>query len=283
MIIEAFTGLESIKYDNETCFICGRPAESVEHIIPKWLQHKFDLWNKQLTLPNDTKITYRQLTVPACKKCNNEVYGGLEQRIHAGTETEADIWRWANKIHFALTLKDNFWEWDRKNRTHKIGDVIAPDDPLELSRHFLHCVSGDFKCDPDPYGSVFRFNFKEPQEYNFIHLINSNSICISLGNRGYVVYVRDGQVMKTRKVIADEYRKLQQKEDLHMYDILFFHAKNIEYMERYNFTVPVMIQEGRITKIGGAIIRSEKPINKELLSAICQKFGFTWVDDGTVY
>jgi len=28
------------------CVFCGKPAETVEHVIPKWLQEYFDLSNQ---------------------------------------------------------------------------------------------------------------------------------------------------------------------------------------------------------------------------------------------
>lgn len=270
------TGIPNFELSRGTCFICGRPADTKEHLFPKWLQHKFNLWDQQLVIPNKTTIAYRQLIVPCCAKCNGEVYSDLENKIASNTETDADIWRWANKVHFGLTLKDKFFEWDRKNPGYKIGDVISPSDPLEQSRHFLHCVSGDFKTDPDPFGSVFKFIFTEPQEYNFVHVINSSSICVSFGDRGYVVFIRDGQYLKN--TTGDDYQEIAQKEKIEMVDMLFFYAKSIEYLERLHITIPIMVAKGTIVKLGRATIRNEKPVNKELLSELCKWMGFTWVD-----
>ena len=211
------------------------------------------------------------------KKCNGEVFGGLEKVIAEGNETEADVWRWANKLHFGLTFKDKFLDWDRKNPGYSIGDDISSSDPLEQARHFLHSVSGDFKCNPDPFGSVFKFDFKEEQDYNFIHIINSSSICISLGTRGYVVFVRDGQFLKEQKCVMEDYSELQEK-DLGMVDMLFFYAKNIEYLERLVVSNPIAITKGKIVKLGRGTIREEKPFNKELLKETCKYFGFNWIE-----
>lgn len=272
------TGLENFEITKETCFICGRPADTVEHLFPKWLQHKFNLWDEKLVIPNKTTIAYRQLLIPCCKKCNNEVYSGLETRIAAGTETEADIWRWANKLHFGLSLKDKFFDWDRKNPGYKIGDVLSPYDPLEQSRHFLHCVSGDFTCDPDPFGSVFKFTFTEPQEYTFVHITNSSSICISLGDRGYIVFVRDGQFLKKNRGVLEDFQAINRKDKIGLSDMLFFYAKNIEFMERFHITLQILVMEKKIVMMGRPTIRDEKPVNKELLRAACKYMGITWID-----
>ena len=102
--MKVFTGLNDFEITRETCFVCGKTADTVEHLFPKWLQRKFNLWDESLIIPNKTSITYKALTVPCCKKCNNEVFSELERKISSGKETERDIWRWANKIHFALTV-----------------------------------------------------------------------------------------------------------------------------------------------------------------------------------
>jgi len=243
-----FTDIPNFEITKGTCFICGRQATTHEHLFPKWLQREFNLWDQRLIIPNKTSIAYRQLTVPCCSKCNNEVFSGLENKISSKTETDADIWRWANKVHFALTLKDKFLDWDRKNPGCKIGDVISPSDPLEQSRHFLHCVSGDFKVDPDPFGSVFKFNFTAKQKYNFVHIINSSSICISFGDRGYVVFIRDGQFLRNSGGVVDDFMAINRKAEINMLDMLFFYAKNIEYLERFKITIPVMVTKGQIGK-----------------------------------
>lgn len=133
--------------------------------------------------------------VPACKKCNNEIYGALEEKVKNNTANEKEIWRWANKIHFGLRLKDQFLDFDRTKPGIKIGDVFKKSDPLESTRHFLHCVSGDFTCHPDPFGSVFKFDFENEQDFNLIHIINSNAIYICVGKQAYIIFVTDGQIL----------------------------------------------------------------------------------------
>lgn len=276
------TQLDEFDLNRETCFVCGKPATSREHIFPKWLQHKFDLWDQHIVMANKTEISYKKLVVPCCKKCNNEVFSGLENKIANGIESESDIWKWANKVHFALTLKDKFLDWDRRNPGYKIGDVISPSDPLEQSRHFLHCVSGAFQTDPDPFGSVFKFEFTSNQNYNFVHVINSSSICISFGNRGYVVFVRDCQFLKEERGVMEDFLDLSRKDKVEMGDMLFFYAKNIEYLERYKISFPIMIGKGKIIKLGRATIRETKLVNKELLRAACEWMGVTWIDSDKI-
>jgi len=69
----------------DQCFLCGQDiAEadlSREHVFPKWLQRKFDLWNCTLDLLNGSSIPYRNLTIPACAACNNVSFSGIEDKI----------------------------------------------------------------------------------------------------------------------------------------------------------------------------------------------------------
>src|SRR5262249_35334617 len=69
-------------YEKETCFLCAcalnNANRSDEHVIPRWLQREFNLWDQRLTLLNDTDIPYRQLTIPCCTRCNNETFAPLE-------------------------------------------------------------------------------------------------------------------------------------------------------------------------------------------------------------
>ena len=61
-----FAAFDAMRFDNTQCFLCGEELDNgedtKEHVIPKWLLHKFDLWDKTLVLLNRTRISYRYLT-----------------------------------------------------------------------------------------------------------------------------------------------------------------------------------------------------------------------------
>jgi len=263
----------------DTCFICGKLATTVEHVIPKWLQRKFNLWDYKLIIPNQTDITYRQLVVPACKKCNNEVYGRLEVKIRNNTANDKEIWRWANKIHFGLQLKDRFLDFDRSKPGIKISEVFNYSDALQQSRHFLHCVNNDFTCQPDPFGSVFKFQFEEEQSFNLIHLNHSNSLFICIGKVAFIVFITDGQILRQDDVgICKKYEQLYARKHS-MADALFFFAQMVYYMEQYTYSNPIAFHSKSIVKLGRATLRAEKPVDKDLFRRICDRFGITWIDE----
>src|SRR6516162_8370931 len=74
--LDAFTArLRERAFDPQCCFLCAHHFDEThitsEHVIPKWLQRRFDLWNQKLILLNRTNIPYRALTVPCCEECNS--------------------------------------------------------------------------------------------------------------------------------------------------------------------------------------------------------------------
>jgi hypothetical protein len=285
--------------DLERCFICGRNAESREHVIPKWLQRRFDLWGQRLRLPNKTSIPYSKIMVPACRRCNSEIYGRLEKEVREHRAGESEIWRWASKIAYALEYKDKFLAWDRKHPHAKIGDIINREDPLEMNRHLLHCVSGDFLCYPDPFGSVFEFRFANPQPFLFCHLYNPNSICISLGSVGYVVIISDGQALKRDPGFLDFYRGFPRPPSKE--DMLYFYANCAEQFHRHIVTQPyVYFDPGSAGKSidvayvtsdlsvlhlgakpcivapGPVKVHAAEPVNEDRLQNLCAHLGLRW-------
>jgi len=68
---------------DDVCFLCGASGQDVtlEHVFPKWLQRRFDLWTQRIGLLNDSLIQYRQLTIPACARCNNVDLSRLESAV----------------------------------------------------------------------------------------------------------------------------------------------------------------------------------------------------------
>jgi len=262
-------------YQSVTCFVCSQPADSEEHIVPKWLQRRFDLWNQRISLPNGTSMPYRQLTIPACTHCNGTVLSPLEKRIESGSFSDSDIWKWANKIHYGLGFKDMFLDWDRKNPGYKIGTVVRQDDPLERDRHFLHSIAGHFRTDPDPFGSVFRFSFEKPQGFFLAHFLHSKSICISLSAIGCIVFVTDGQALQRDVATSTDYASCPKST---LEDMLFFYAKNVEHLARHQLGQNIMMTDGFLARLGNTVVHNVTPVDKIRFRAICKALGLEWVD-----
>jgi hypothetical protein len=77
-----------LRTSEDACFLCGSTSGEVtqEHVFPKWLQRRFNLWTQRIGLLNDSLIQYRQLTIPCCSRCNNEDLSRLEVGVAAAVD-----------------------------------------------------------------------------------------------------------------------------------------------------------------------------------------------------
>lgn len=269
---------DAVPENTDTCFVCGRRATTAEHLIPKWLQHRFNLWDQRLRLPNHTTIPYRQLQIPACEKCNTGPLSDIENAVECGRADEPTMWRWLNKLHYGLEYKDRVLQWDRAHPGLRIGDVAGSADPFERDRHFLHCVSGDFATNPDPFGSVFRFDFATEQPFMLAHNTHSDSLSICLGRTGWVGFVTDGQALKCDVATTELYER-QSTRDGGMINMLFFHAQCIEHLARHELGQNIVMTDRWIVRIGRTVVHSVTPPSATRFKRICESLGLEW-DDG---
>jgi hypothetical protein len=83
-----------MKFDYTHCFLCGKELndenKSEEHIFPKWIQRRHNLWNQKLILFNNTSISYKNLLIPCCKECNGKYLSALENKIRRACENGFD-------------------------------------------------------------------------------------------------------------------------------------------------------------------------------------------------
>lgn len=138
--------------DPHACFLCGSTGDGLtqEHVVPKWAQSRFDLWNKTISLLNHTRITYRQLTVPCCTHCNNQRLGPLEEKISRAVSAGPDavralpegvVFLWLTKIMYGLLHRELFLAFDRKDPS--AGAIVSPEllKEFELLHRLLQGTS----------------------------------------------------------------------------------------------------------------------------------------------
>jgi hypothetical protein len=128
------------------CFACGGPPSSGigEHVIPKWLQSRFLLFDERLTLLNGTLIPYRNLTVPCCIECNTGFLSKIENTVQpvflrGGVSSEEEklaLARWLSKILLGLLIKETSLSFDRSQPI--LGTIVEPSFIDELRHcHFI--------------------------------------------------------------------------------------------------------------------------------------------------
>ena len=108
---------------------------SREHVIPKWAQRRFALYDKHLTLINGTRIPYRHLTIPCCERCNTGFLSNIESALlrtlepsdSKDTGERLALARWLCKILIGILVKETTLSLDQRDPSK---GKILPDDFL---------------------------------------------------------------------------------------------------------------------------------------------------------
>jgi hypothetical protein len=137
-----FNPFEAMNLDSDHCFLCGQEMGSEktdEHVFPRWLLRRHDLYSQRLNLLNDTQIPYRQLKVPCCPDCNNAWLSSLETAIQFAVEAGADtvrtipgpVFQWMLKIFYGLLYRETSLAIDRADPDK--GVIVRP-EVIEIYR-----------------------------------------------------------------------------------------------------------------------------------------------------
>jgi hypothetical protein len=197
------------KFDDTVCFLCARSLKeygsSFEHVIPRWVQSRYNLWDQRLTLLNRSSIPYRYLTVPCCDECNRYRLQPIESIIANavldGAQAVEDLGRripylWLGKLFYGILYKELFLAFDRSSPD--IGAITSPDllneyegllFLLQETREVVETV--DF-CP----GSIFIFETQIPQlrhlQWDLTDNIDTLFIACRMGGVGLIGVLQDG-------------------------------------------------------------------------------------------
>ena len=140
--------LKDFPISRNHCFLCGTELDdnnrSEEHVYPKWLQNKFDLWTQRLGLLNNSSILYKDLKVPCCRKCNSKKNSELENpmkyAVSGGFDTLSTIDRdiiflWLSKLAYGILYKELSLRVDRTNPEK--GYIVDESSFRERETEFL--------------------------------------------------------------------------------------------------------------------------------------------------
>lgn len=209
-------------YDQKTCFLCARKLENLEateeHVIPRWAQKRYQLWNQELILLNDTSIRYRQLTVPCCKECNTYRLQPIELSMaHAvlkGPQTvRAMGWKtlflWLGKIFYGILYRELFLLFDRTSKNDIT--IVTPEMLKQYEAHilFLQQARETIKLIDFCPGSFFIFRIQKlgspKYQWDFCDNIETLFIAIRMGEVGVIGLLQDGGA---QQYYDDAYREL---------------------------------------------------------------------------
>jgi hypothetical protein len=143
------TPFSNLSIGDECCFLCGTSNTiTQEHVFPKWLQQRYNLWNQTIELLNGSTINYRRLKIPCCSTCNNEDLSRLESMIASGVTTgyeaclgigERSFYLWVGKLFFGILRKEIQLA---ANRARPDDGPILPADVLERFSNLHRFLQG---------------------------------------------------------------------------------------------------------------------------------------------
>jgi hypothetical protein len=194
------------------CLICGAfPHDKQfndEHIVPRWLLKRYNLFDKTVILPTGEHRHYRSYTVPCCVECNSllgvQVETPVSQLLDGKFEDvvqrldEANLrllFTWLSLLFFKVHLKD------RTVRVHKdrrlghevIGDIYDWGD-----MHHLHAVARSpftkASLMPEAIGSLQIFEIDgalTSDGYDYLDFTFDQTLICRLGRIGIVATLND--------------------------------------------------------------------------------------------
>jgi len=218
-----------IQFGRDVCFLCGAvlPTErnTDEHVLPKWVLNRFDLWNQRLTLLNRTEIPYRQLTIPCCVTCNgthlNRIETAMQQACDAGAQVVRElpsqtVFIWMGKILYGLLYREHFLSWSRRDPSE--GPIVQEETlrRYRLHHQFLQAARIPFEFYPEVPASFFIFETLDPtdNQMRFDYWDNPIGLMVSVrvGKVGIIACLQDGGALKHA---AGDYYKKYEKLKLH--------------------------------------------------------------------
>ncbi|WP_316570413.1 hypothetical protein [Neobacillus sp. YIM B06451] len=243
-----FNPFTSMKFTYEECFLCGVKLtlenETEEHIFPKWLQHRFNLWNQTVSLLNGTRIPYRMLKIPCCSICNGIHLSNLENIIRNGVESGFDefikidklfIFQWIVKIFYGLLFKELSLNIDRGDSSK--GTITTPEllDSYSMTHTFLQSVRTPVEFYDFVPWSIFILKgqiYNDNRDFHYIDGLKTLTFSIKLGEIIIIANLQDNGIHQEQ---VDDYFKRLDNKSLHNIQFIELAAKNVYSSHLLNF------------------------------------------------
>lgn len=289
-------------YDN--CFLCGKPLtddRSNEHIFPKWILNKYNLWDTEIVLLNRTTIPYRNLTVPCCQSCNTEFLSPVENMISTHLQggysqfvqlERIRIYQWLVKIFYGLLFKELSLLVDRRDT--KYGYITSPEllEQLKTLHVLLQSVRVPFQLEGSPPWSIFiveTHSYGDERDFDYHDHLATLTFSIRLSGIGIIACLEDNGAQE--QIYSDYFDKFKgiKLHPIQFRELVAKVAYKAYLMNRTPKYITILPNEEgqRVTfvslPIGGL---SAKPIfdewnqhkYAELLASIWQQYGIEFND-----
>ena len=256
-----YNPFEKMTFTYDKCFLCGEiltdENSTEEHIYPKWLQNKFDLWDKQLILLNGTGINYRNLKIPCCKRCNNKMSEAIEKPIQIAVTGGYDsfknidkniVFLWLNKLSYGMLFKELSLDVNRRDITK--GKIYSQEwlEEHKMQYMFLQSIISESEYNGQPF-SLLLFKIKVLEDENYWAFDDpfNKTFFIRMNDIGIIAHLMDNKYNEDFFLQFDHLKHLLHKE-LHPIQFAelcakFYYKSSLFY--RNPSYIMVMNEEGR--------------------------------------
>lgn len=196
----------------DCCFVCGAAPGSKpfndEHIIPRWLLRRYNLFSKSITLPTGERRTYDRYKVPCCQACNSLLGEKVEtpvSQLLSGTFEEVSerlraqghelLFTWLALLFFKNHLKDLSVALDRNPAKSEgfIGDIYD-----WAGFHHVHALARSAYSQasllPGVVGSIHVFEIEDglhSDAFDYLTFSFAQVVMVRLGRVGIVAVLND--------------------------------------------------------------------------------------------
>ncbi len=140
-----------------SCFVCGRKKSrnvpwSDEHVIPRWLLKRYNMFDQTIGLPNGRSVMYGRYTVPCCRDCNQALGKLVEEPIREllsggivavakrlTPELGGLLFSWCALLFLKTHLKDLTVKWNPDPRHNEHLNIGQTYDWQSL--HHIQCMA----------------------------------------------------------------------------------------------------------------------------------------------
>lgn len=197
---------------NKKCFFCKiNDSDSEEHVFPKWLQRKYNLWDQRLTLKNGTTFPYKDIRIPCCSDCNSIYLSKIENEVKLWLEgdsiiDEQKLFVWLLKIMYGLHYKELFLKTNIRDKNS--DKIVKPEEVFERAslNAFLYTALDRVRFSNfTPYSIfIYRLENANLDEYFYIDEPYKLYSCIQLGNIGIICSFQDDGYIKKHIELVNE-------------------------------------------------------------------------------
>lgn len=299
-LFSPFDPFSKMQFTGNQCFLCGRflfENFTVEHIIPRWILRRFDLFDQRMNLLNGTSIPYRNLTIPCCDECNTVYLSRIESVMEAAVREGPDsvkkvnpmtLYVWMGKIFYGMILKDLNLLLDRKDPSAGYLQDTENIKGYSALHGFLQSARAEIRFEGFFPGSIFVFEINIEDDFPSFDFADNPigmTIFLRLGNIGLIACLKDdGKILLELEKLyrSTQGKKIQPIQFDEFSAIIFYRAVSMIRTGNY-VGISSEIQVPILYSLPGYSLKPyfsdwDFPLLAKFLAAAWEKYGLNYDD-----